>query len=444
MKKALIVPSNTDLNRGDQALTWATIDLVKDCLGKDAEIIIYKTNNKLANELGTNKQTEELGHKMIYRVLSHPRRNDKDGSISFGPLRLIKWGTRALFDTAKTLMLLSRFKVINRVGFCLLSKDEKKSYQAFSKVDYLFVKGGGFLHSYGSLVDPYVMYFQLFDVFLAKRMGKKVFILPNSIGPFKNTFAKKIILKATTYASLLTVRENKSLALLKKFNLNPKYYPDLGFYLKRTKSDFRSYLLETHKINISEGTHIALTARPYRFDGHAKSDDLYRKYLDGLVTCVEALLEVDSVHLTLVSHTLGPSAHENDDIAIKAIHTKLGKRPKLHYLYDKSLNSQDLQEIYKLYDLMIGTRFHSVIFALNSGTPSLAIAYGGNKAYGIMQEIGLSKYVYPIEDLQPERLVADAKFILNDNSFYLDKLKIYQRTIDESRLDLIRSIKKEL
>ena len=93
---------------------------------------------------------------------------------------------------------------------------------------------------------------------------------------------------------------------------------------------------------------------------------------------------------------------------------------------------------------MIGTRFHSVIFALNSGTPSLAIAYGGNKAYGIMQEIGLSKYVYPIEDLQPKRLVADTKFILNDNSFYLDKLKIYHRTIDESRLDLIMSIKKEL
>jgi colanic acid/amylovoran biosynthesis protein len=444
IKKALVVPSNTDLNRGDQALTWATLDVVKACLGSDAEIIIYKTNNKLANQLGTNKQTEQLGYKMIYRVLSHPRRNDGDNSISFGPLRLLTWGGRAVFDLFKTLMLLSSFKAINQLGYSLLSIEEKQSYNAFKEVDCLFVKGGGFLHSYGSIVDPYVMYYQLFDVFLASRLGKKIFILPNSIGPLKNKFAKLIVLKALRNTSLLTVRENKSRDLVNSFGLKSKYFPDLGFYLARSGNDFKGYLKSNHGIDIDNGVHVAITARPYRFDGHSKSDELYESYLNALVTCTDQLLAIDNVHVTLVSHTLGPSAHENDDLAIREIHTRLGERSKLHYLFDKELNSQDLQEIYGLYSLMIGTRFHSVIFALNAGTPSLAIAYGGNKAYGIMQEIGLTQYVYPISDLNPEKIASDASFILKDNAFYLEKISVYKETIAKSRKELISVIKKEL
>lgn len=443
-KKALVVPSNTDLNRGDQALTWATLDIVKDCLGADAEIIIYKTNNKLANQLGTNKQTEELGYKMICRVLSHPRRNDGDNSISFGPLRLLIWGGRAAFDLFKTLMLLSSFKVINQLGYSLLSTEEKQSYNAFKEVDYLFVKGGGFLHSYGSIVDPYVMYYQLFDVFLAKRLRKKIFILPNSIGPLKNGLAKRIILRAIQSSSLLTVREKKSYDLLSSHGLAPHYCPDLGFYLNRTSKKFQSYLRTNHGIDVESGVHVAITARPYRFDGHSNSDELYESYINSLVTCVEQLLVIDHVHVTLVSHTLGPSAHENDDLAIKEIHTRLGARNKLHYLFDKELNSQDLQEIYGLYSLMIGTRFHSVIFALNAETPSLAIAYGGNKAYGIMQEIGLTQYVYPISNMDPDKIVSDASFILKDSSFYLEKIAAYKETIAKSRKDLISNIRDEL
>lgn len=444
MKKALIVPSNTDLNRGDQALTWATIDIVKDCLGEEAEIFIYKTNNRLASKLGTNKQTIELGYSMIHRVLSHPRRNDNDNSVSFGLIRTMVWGGRALLDLFKTLMLLSSSMTINRIGHFFLSAEEKRSYNAFKEVDYLFVKGGGFLHSYGSIVDPYVMYYQLFDVFLAKRLGKKIFILPNSIGPLKNSIARKIILKAINSANLLTVREKKSHSLLKSYGLTPHYYPDLGFFLSRKTKGYKSYLKNKHRIDIEDGVHVAITARPYRFDGQPNGDELYERYLNALVKCGEQLLAISNVHVTLVSHTLGPSTHENDDLAVREIHARLGQRDKLHYLFDKELTCQDIQEIYGSYDLMIGTRFHSVIFALNTGTPSLAIAYGGNKAYGIMEEMGLKKYVYPIEDLYPDKIVSDAKFILQDNAFYLEKIYTYKNTLKTSREALLASIEKQL
>lgn len=34
MKKVILIPSNTDLNRGDQALVWESIRIIEDVFGK--------------------------------------------------------------------------------------------------------------------------------------------------------------------------------------------------------------------------------------------------------------------------------------------------------------------------------------------------------------------------------------------------------------------------
>lgn len=72
---------------------------------------------------------------------------------------------------------------------------------------------------------------------------------------------------------------------------------------------------------------------------------------------------------------------------------------------DKELNCQDVEKIYSYYDFMIGTRFHSVIFSLNVGTPSIAIAYGGNKGKGIMEDLGNSDFSIDIDKLESDTLV---------------------------------------
>ncbi|MGB9618803.1 MAG: hypothetical protein ACPL7K_00145, partial [Armatimonadota bacterium] len=55
-------------------------------------------------------------------------------------------------------------------------------------------------------------------------------------------------------------------------------------------------------------------------------------------------------------------------------------------------------------DYLVGTRFHSVVFAQGLGIPSMAIAYGGNKANGIMGDMGLADYVVPIDKVTEEQL----------------------------------------
>ena len=78
MKSVLIVPSNTDLNRGDQALTWASIDIINsvfDGVTKEVWLCSSLRGQKV------NFQTAKLGYPFIFRTLPHPNRGEVDYSI---------------------------------------------------------------------------------------------------------------------------------------------------------------------------------------------------------------------------------------------------------------------------------------------------------------------------------------------------------------------------
>ena len=439
MKKVLIVPSNTDLNRGDQSLTWASITIAKEIFGEDTNIYLYRAKGKLADQTKTNHQTEKLGYPFFTRILSHPRRDDTTNEVSFSKLIMVKWGFRALLDFLVTSLLLSKFQVFNNLGTLFLDDERTHTYKNFKDLDGLLVKGGGFLHSYGSLLDPYIMYFQLFDVFLAKKFDVPVFILPNSIGPLKNRWAKKIVLQALKYSNVTFVREGTSFNFLNNLGIETTKSPDLGFYLKPSVKSGKTYL-EEKGIPLNKKQCIAITLRPYRFDGEANADELYESYLNEIKKMVEQFLK-DDMSVTLLAHTIGPSAHEDDTIPLLEIFNRINKSENLIFLNDRDLNSEDVEKIYSYFDLVIGTRFHSVIFALNVNTPAIAIAYGGNKAVGIMNDMDLSEFVVPIENPDADLLVELAHKALNGKEAYILKIEKYKIKLKNERLLLVNKIK---
>lgn len=439
MKKVLIVPSNTDLNRGDQSLTWASISIAKEVFDNDVNIYLYKAKGKLADKTKTNHQTEKLGHPFLTRILAHPRRDDTTNEVKFSKLIIIKWGLRAILDIFVTSFLLSRFKLLNKFGMLFLDGERIHTYNSFKDLDGLFVKGGGFLHSYGSILDSYIMYFQLFDVFLAKKYNIPVFILPNSIGPLKNKLASKIVFKALNYAKIVYVRESTSFEFLKEKKITSIKSPDLGFYLNPCDKDFKEYLINKG-IPLGKKKCVAVTLRPYRFDGEVNADQLYENYLNEISVVVRYLLS-ENISVTLLAHTIGPSAHEDDTIPLLEVFERIPNNKNLIYLNDRNLNSEEIEKIYSYYDLVIGTRFHSVIFALNVNTPAIAIAYGGNKAVGIMNDMGLSEFVVPIENPEASKLIILTKRILNNTNLYISKIEKYKVLLQKEKEILINNIK---
>lgn len=72
------------------------------------------------------------------------------------------------------------------------------------------MKGGGIIHSYGGITSFYHMYYALYNMLLAHSLGKNVYILPNSFGPFKGIGVSWLVKKALLKCRLVTSRETVS------------------------------------------------------------------------------------------------------------------------------------------------------------------------------------------------------------------------------------------
>ena len=150
-----------------------------------------------------------------------------------------------------------------------------------------------------------------------------------------------------------------------------------------------------------------------------------------------------SYHVTFFAHTLGPSAHEDDRIALKQTISMLPRfcKKEITYIEDPELTCKDAEKIYSYYDFMVGTRFHSVIFALNVGVPAIAIAYGGNKSRGIMKDFGLEDFVLDMNDLECDSIVNCFIRLEKNKDWYLRKIESAKDNVRMQRESLIDSIK---
>lgn len=441
--KILVVPGNTDLNRGDQALVWESIRVFEDVL-PNLQVYLYESGANEEEKILQKGQSLGLGYAFIPRILQHPRVKGKSTTkeIKYSKRVYVKWGFNSVIDLISTLMLSSRFSLLNKIGKSTLSKEQKKSLNLFPKLSAIVIKGGGFLHSYGKIYDAYVMYYFLFDLMLAHRYKVKTIILPNSIGPLKNKLAKYFVKRVIKKSSFISVREDVSKNFLKKeLNMDVPTIPDLGFFLNSSDYDFESYLIERGFDKTKKN--IAITLRPYRFDGYSNAEELYSNYLSEMVKFIE--IQVNrGYNVSLVAHTLGPSAHEDDRIALKDVYNTINENIKrsVIYLEDDNLNCRQIQKLYSNYDLVVGTRFHSVIFALNEKTPSIAIAYGGNKSFGIMNDIGLHDFVLGINEVSSSKLSDMVERFEVSKEDYLEKITKYQLKLINERTNLIHSLKK--
>jgi colanic acid/amylovoran biosynthesis protein len=443
MNKILVVPGNTDLNRGDQALVWESIRVFENVLPK-LQVYLYESGANAEEKVLQKGQSLGLGYEFIPRILQHPRVKSKNSTkeIKYSKLIYIKWGFNAISDLICTLMLISRFSLFNSFGKFFLSIDQKRSLDLFPQLTALVVKGGGFLHSYGKIYDVYVMYYFLFDLMLAHRYKVKTIILPNSIGPLKNNLSKYLVKKVISKSSYISVREDVSKKfLMEELSIDVPTVPDLGFFLKGSDDNFLDYLTERGFDKTKKN--IAITLRPYRFDGYSNADELYANYLNGIVNFIGIQVK-RNYNISLVAHTLGPSAHEDDRLALKDVYNAISVEVKNNviYLEDFGLNSRQIQKIYSYYDLLVGTRFHSVIFALNENVPSIAIAYGGNKSYGIMNDIGVPDFVLGIESVTSFKLNEMVQKLESEKDSYLSKIVNYQTTLAKEREKLVQDLRK--
>lgn len=443
MKKYIIIPGNTDLNRGDQALVWETINIFKE-LEKDSEYYVLESGNTTEEILLQSRQTWKRGIKTCSPVLLHPGRDNNSNSVNYSKYDMLFWGWRAIKDFLITVLLLTKVEKINNLGKLFINKRQSETFNLFKEADGVILKGGGIFHFYGKITELYLSYYFLYHIMLAKRFNKKVYILPNSFGPFNNTLVNGMLKTYLSKADFISSRENISYECLKDIlKIKSLLFPDLGFFVKASTRDFTQYL-QDKGVPINNKKLVCITLRPYRFPKSKNPSEKYQNYVSEIVKTVEFLLKKE-YHVIFMAHTLGPSAHEDDRIAISDVLKNIQDNnimKNITYIEDADLNCKDLVKIYSYMNLIIGTRFHSVIFALNSNIPAIAISYGGNKGMGIMKDIGIENLNISIEEIEANKLKNKIDYIENNYLLIQEKIIEYREKIQQEREELKNKLRR--
>lgn len=428
----LILPGCDDTNRGDQALIWETVSIAREAG--------YRGDYYMIASAEKSRQSECEGIHHAEYILPHPSTHFKNSSnIQYGKLLKIKWAFVSAVDSMRAAALL--WRPLRNAVKRFYPRKIRRSIELFERADAAFVKGGGFLHSYGGIVNTYANFYDLYHIILALSMGKDVYVMPNSYGPFLSPGTGRMIRRVLSKCKLVSVRESISQKmLLDELGVRAQLFPDLAFYLKPCRDLNESQKRKLAEIPFEKKC-VALTVRPYRFPGSVDPEQEYEDYKLAIRDFVIYLSGL-GYYPVFVEHTYSVTEHEQDMSCIKDIVRLLGDACEYSVYSDLSLNCRQLKYVYSKFTYILGTRFHSVIFSMASKVPAIAVTYGGNKGMGIMKDMGLSEYALSIDELNSESLAAAFSRLIEDSDDIKERIQDYLNSLTLRKEELIEALRR--
>lgn len=264
-------------------------------------------------------------------------------------------------------------------------------FKALLSADFVISTGG---HHVTSLLSPNAVSPQTFEMALALLAGKPLYLWSQSIGPFvfsdeKNRlFIKKMLLRA----SAIYVRDKRSLNELEQLgvtldNVRITYESVLGFSGKLGHLDKPSDRLPIVGISV--------------YSVQARSIEDHNRYINSLR---EAVDHITSAGYKVKFFPMQLQGEPADDLpCIEAILKTVHEPEQCSVYMDTSSMLDHIKEVSKC-RFFIGHKTHSVIIALITGTPLMAIAYHP-KTVDFMKQFELSENCIDDRFLEGNQLI---------------------------------------
>ncbi len=282
-------------------------------------------------------------------------------------------------------------KAINRYSF-------REIIKVIGRAD-LFLSGGGSLLQdvTGWKTIPY--YLGL--VLLARLLGKSKAFYSQGIGPVNGYLAGKMIKWVASTAELITVRDSTSRSLLRELGVRDKkieLYTDPVFALKRPEGTGNSKQTQDRK-------KIGISVRP----------GISHKSLEVIADGVDYMAEITGAEVIIV-----PMHYHQDREISKELGNMLasGYRVLANHIYAPGEMIREFVD----FDLFIGVRLHSLIFAALNRVPFIGISYDP-KIDSFLESLNLST-PFSIENIDEKLFKNEIRELWSDReafSFLLNK-----------------------
>jgi colanic acid/amylovoran biosynthesis protein len=420
--KFIIVNGWSDMNRGDSSIVLGMIGLIREQF-PDCSIC-------LMSEFGEDDSNFDSSYWAIKSY--YP---DVQILPALFPYTVNKRKIHKLINSALTFAISCLVLAFPAIGHYFYRGAKADTWKRLIESDVLLSKGGHiFYFPRCSPQEFYGFFKHAFPLLLGVRLGKKTALYAQSVGPFRGRVCQLTTKWFFNHLDAISVREGISLQTLQSIGVVRSVYlvPDAAF------------LLSGHdgKKSTSNESPVIITPRQWGFN----DKKMFENYMKALAYIAEWLAG-KGYRILLASHTIGPTLSEDDRIAVKYLYKIIESKENIQIVDTEGLTAYDLINLYSSARLLIGTRFHSVIFALLSSTPVIAISCFGPKTFGIMKSLGLEQFVFDISDLEVTNLKSTIQHILEREDQIREeissKIKKLQEEAKNSGLVLLNSVLKE-
>ena len=258
-----------------------------------------------------------------------------------------------------------------------------KNKSIIRDLDLLIIGGGGiYMDLYGREAFIFGMY-----GWLAKLSKTPVVLYGVGAGPILTQIGKVILRSLAHLSKLVTVRDPKSKELMRSIGVKSEIYEigDPAFRLNVPKDVKKS----------NKGLQVGVTAVPYHHISYWPTEDKekYQNYIKGMANNLDNLLtKYPDAQINFFA-----TKHPQDSMVTEEIQ-KLMTYKERTKVNNNDLNHNEIVEFEGKQDLIIGTRLHSLILALVTNTPIIAVSYH-HKVNDFMEMIGCSDKNILIEQL---------------------------------------------
>jgi colanic acid/amylovoran biosynthesis protein len=297
-------------------------------------------------------------------------------------------------------------EAVTRAAVRLLPREVARDIEALSGADLVVSMGGGYLTARPGLDGYQTVFYALFPLLVAQKHGVPVVFAPQSFGPFPGAPQRWLVARAVRGAALALVREDVSLRILAECGAPAGRIQrgvDSGFaFAPQTTIDWRARLRVDRDTRL-----VGVTAR--RWLAPAAQEGYERAVASTIDT-----LQAGGTRVVLIPQVTTDYLGDDDRIVQRRIAGYCAAAP---LVIEEGTDYRGLKGVYGACDMLIGTRFHSVIFSLTSGTPCIAIEYE-HKTRGIMRDLGLESWVVPIAEVTAARLDGLVRRLTDEEDAY--------------------------
>ena len=287
---------------------------------------------------------------------------------------------------------------INRFNIFGIIKAMKKSQ--------LFINGGGSLIQDISSTRSLMYY--LGTIWLAKRLGLKVMVYANGIGPVNKKLNRLAVKKILNNVDIITLREDSSRVELEKLQItSPKIIvtADPALNIKPVRDNVISKVFANENID-SSGPYIGFSIREWQGS---------EKYTSVIARTADYLIEKYDMKPIFIP------MHYPDDLEI--LRVTVSKMKNKGYIIKNKYTASYMLGIIKRLDLMVGMRLHSLIYASTLSVPLIGLVYEP-KVESFIQYIDQTS-AGNVENLEYENLIELIENIITNK----DTAKAHLKTV---------------